>query len=276
VGQIQQILGAAGLTPAQIGAQTIESAQGVLAVAAPSFTEKATAMSAHAAASQDINVDATESGTGITPIISANWSPSDNLNIAVKYEFRTELDLKTKVAPNLGAGIFVDGRTIVSDMPAMLSLGVDYKPVNKLDLSASFNTYFDKGVDYDGSPDVNINEIDKNFLELGFGAEYSLTEKLRASAGWVTTVTGVNLNYQTDQSFSTNTNSFGAGIGYRISPMIDLNLGGQYTFYRTGVKKYPARLELPGTAYPENTFTEFYRKSTWIIALGLDFTFGKK
>ena len=59
---------------------------------------------------------------------------------------------------------------------------------------------------------ININQIDKNFLEYGFGLEYGLTDKLRISGGWSHTATGVNLNYQSDQSFSTNTNSFGAWI----------------------------------------------------------------
>ena len=71
-------------------------------------------MADNAAATTDITVDASESGTGITPIISANYSPSDNLNIAVKYEFKTELNLKTKVVNGKGGGIFVDGQTIIA------------------------------------------------------------------------------------------------------------------------------------------------------------------
>jgi long-chain fatty acid transport protein len=271
IGQIQQLLGAAGLTPAQIGAITIAGAQGTLSAAAPGFTANAAIMTAHAAGTQDITVDASESGTGITPILSANFSPTENLDIAVKYEFKTEIDLKTKVVNNNGGGIFVDGQTVVGDMPAMLSLGVDYKPIKKLLLSASFNEYFDKNVDYDGSPTVNINEIDKNFIEYGLGLEYGLSEKLRISAGWSHTETGVNLNYQSDQSFSTNTNSFGAGFGYRITPMIDLNLAYQYSFYAQGSKDYNHML---GTF--EVPVTETYNKNTWLIGVGLDFYFGKK
>ena len=268
VGQIQQIIGAAGLNPAGL---TIAQAQGILGVAAPGFTAKANTMTANAEGTKDINVDASESGTGITPILSANFSPSDNLDIAVKYEFKTELNMKTKVVNGEGGGIFVDGQTITGDMPAMLSFGVDYRPVKRLLLSASFDEYFDKDVDYDGSPTVNINEIDKNFVEYGLGAEYGLTEKLRVSAGWAHTETGVNLNYQSDQSFSTNADSFGAGFGYRITPMIDINLAGQYTFYNDGKKPYDPRL-----SFDPSIYTETYKKVTWMIALGLDFYFGKK
>lgn len=270
VGQVQQILGAAGLTPAQIGAQTIASAQGVLSLAAPGFTANATAMTANAAATNNIAVDAEESGTGYSPIISVNISPTDKLNIAVKYEFQTKLELNTKVNDNKGGGIFVAGTKVIADMPALLAAGIDYKVLDNLSLSGSFNYYFDKNVDYDGSELLNIKTIDHNFTEFGFGAEYGVTEKLRISGGWVHTITGVNSDYQSDQTYSTNTNSFGAGFGYRITPSIDLNIGGQYTVYADGSKSFNHLLG----ANPVPV-TETYKKSTWIIGAGLDFSFGK-
>jgi len=277
---------AVGLTPLQVATlqgtiialggnpagMTIAQSQAFFSGASTTYGAKADIMGENAGATQDMKVDASESGTGITPIISANFSPSDKLNIAVKYEFKTEIDLKTKVVNNEGGGIFIDGKQLVGDMPAMLSFGIDYKPIKKLLLSASFNTYFDKDVDYDGDPDININEIDKNFLEYGLGVEYGLTEKLRISAGWSHTITGVNLNYQSDQTFSTNTNSIGVGFGYRITPMIDLNLGYQRAFYDQGSKTYDHML---GGIVPIST-TETYNKLTWMVAAGLDFYFGKK
>ncbi len=267
VGQIQQIIGAAGQDPTSM---TIATAQAVLGASAPVFSGKADAMSGYAAATEDIEVDAEESGMGYTPIISVNFSPSDKLNIAVKYEFQTKLELTTKVNANKGGGIFTDGEKVVADMPAMLSLGVEYKPMDKLMVAASMNTYFDKNNDYDGSESLNINMIDKNFLEYGLGIEYALSDKLRASAGWVATSTGVNLAYQNDQRYSTNTNSIGAGFGYRITSMIDLNVGGQYTFYQEGTKDFSHML---GTV--PVPVTEIYNKKTWLVGIGLDFYFGK-
>ncbi len=262
VGQIQQILGAAGMTPAQIGAITIAGAQGVLAAAAPGFTHNGTLMSDNAAATQNVNVDATMSGTGITPIVSVNFSPTDQLDFSFRYEFKTKIDLKTKVASNMGGGLFINDSIGVGDMPASLSLGGTFRPTEKLMITASFNEYFDKNVNYDGQ----TNEIDKNFLEYGLGLEYALTEKLRISAGWSHTSTGVNDNYQSSMTFSTNTESFGGGFGYRISPMIDLNLAFQRAFYAEGSKSF-------SDIAP---YTETYNKSTWMIAAGLDFSFGKK
>ncbi len=219
----------------------------------------------------NVEADAEQTGTGFTPILSINYSASEKLNIAVKYEFKTKLDLTTTVNAGKDAGgMFIDGAKTIADMPAMLAIGVDYKPIEKLALSASFNTYFDKNIDYDGSNSINVNMIDKNFLEYGLGAEYGISEKLRVSAGWVATATGVNQAYQNDQRYSTNTNSVGAGFGYRISDMIDLNVGGQYTFYQGGSKDYAA---VPGTYLVP--LTETYNKKTWLIGVGLDFSFGK-
>ena len=104
-------------------------------------------------------------------------------------------------------------------------------------------------------------------MEYPLGIQYGLTEKLRISTGWLCTFTGINDNYQNDLNFDLNTNSFGAGIGYRISNLIDLNLGGQYTFYKEGTKEY-TRNTLP--------VMETYNKQTWLVGVGLDFHFGKK
>ncbi len=224
----------------------------------------------YAAMTANREVDVEQTGTGFTPIISVNVAASEKLNLAVKYEFQTNLVLTTKVFDNKNGGIFTDGAESIADMPALLALGAEFKPADKLMVAASMNMYFDKNVDYDGSKTANVNMIDNNFLEYGLGLEYGVSEKLRASAGWVATATGVNDAYQNDQRYSTNTNSFGAGLGYRITPMIDLNLGGQYTFYQEGSKDYSRLL---GTL--PIPITETYNKKTWIVAVGLDFYFGK-
>lgn len=216
-----------------------------------------------------IEADVEETGSGIAPILSVNINPVEMLNVAIRYEFSTKLEMTTKVNGNKNAGgMFVNDSKYSADMPAMLALGAELKPISKLMVTASFNTYFDKSLN---SKAINSNTIDKNFMEFGLGAEYGLTDVLRVSAGWVATITGVNNIYQSDQTYSTNTNSFGAGFGYRITDMIDLNIGGQYTMYADGTKDFNHLLgdvlSLP--------VTETYSKKTWIIGVGLDFTFGK-
>jgi long-chain fatty acid transport protein len=266
----QQLLGAAGLTPAQIGATTIAVAQGTFAAAAPVFTGKATAMSSYAAQTQDIEVDVEQTGSGFTPVFSINFALAENLNVAFKYEGKTKLELITKLKDNKGGGLFFEGDTVIADMPGMFGAGFEYKPVDNLMLTGSMNVFFDGKVDYDGSRDLNINMIEKNFKEVSFGAQYTVNEKMRASAGWLGTFTGVNSNYINDQRYSANTHTIGGGIGYRINPMIDINLAGSYTIYDLASKDYNHFLG----AIPVPV-TETYDKGTWIVAVGVDFTFGK-
>jgi long-chain fatty acid transport protein len=267
VAGVTQILGAAGI---DVTGMNVGTAAATLNGVAPVFTANAATMTGYEGSTQNIMVDAEESGMGYTPIVSVNYSPSEKLNLALRYEFQTKLELTTKVANNMGGGIFIDGEKVVADMPALLALGAEFKPMDKLSIAASLNMYLDKNNDYDGSLTETIEMIDNNFFEYGLGLEYGLSEKLRASAGWVATSTGVNDDYMSDMRYSTNTNSFGAGVGYRISPMIDLNLGGQYTFYSDGSKDY--NYMLGGNPIP---VTETYAKKTWIVAVGLDFYFGK-
>jgi hypothetical protein len=267
IGQIQAIIGAAGLNPAGI---TIQQAQAMLGQVAPAFAAKAAIMTANAAATQDIYVDASKSGMGYTPTISLNLSPMSNLNIAVRYDFETKLELTTKVNDNKSGGIFTDGGKTIANMPAMLAAGFEYRPFGKLLVTGSMNYYFDKAVDYDGSSTIEINMIDKNFQEYAVGLEYGLTDKLCVSAGWLGTFTGVNANYQNDQNYSLNTNSIGAGFGLQITKMIGLNIGGQYTVYQEGSKTFNHMLGT--TLIP---VTETYNKNTWVVAVGLDFSFGK-
>jgi len=261
--QIAVLLGAAGISTTGMNVGT---AAATLTAVAPQYASKSAVMSLNASATADRTVDAEETGTGYTPILSANYSPSEKLNISVKYEFQTKLELTTKVNNGQGGGIFTDGEKVIADMPALLAIGAEVSPIQKLKIAASFNIYFDQNVDYDGSETEDTDMIDNNFLEYGLGVEYGISEKLRISAGWVATNTGVNDEYISDMRYSTNTNSIGGGLGFRISPMIDLNLGGSYTFYQEGSKNYTGNL---------GSYTETYNKSTWIVAAGLNFFFGK-
>jgi|WetSurMetagenome_2_1015567.scaffolds.fasta_scaffold17972_4 long-chain fatty acid transport protein len=219
----------------------------------------------YAAKTSDRYADAEMTGKGFAPIISVNITPSEKLNFSIKYEFKTPLELKTTVNDNKSAGMFIQDSTAIADMPALLAVGINFRPINKLLLSGSFNYYFDKAVDYDGQSDVENVLIDKNFVEGGLGIEYGLTEKLRASAGWVATFTGVNDEYNSDMEYSTNTNSFGAGFGYRVTPKIDINLGGSYTFYKDGSEDYTSDIGLQAN--------NVYKKKTWIIGVGVDLNF---
>ncbi len=217
----------------------------------------------------DLKADVERAGNGITPIVSLNIAPNDKLNVAIKYEMKTKLELVTTVLDGKDAGgLFVHDAAVVADMPALLQVGATFSPVDKLLISTGLHYYFDKNNDYDGSIDREVKMIDNNSFEYALGLQYGLTEKISLSAGWLMTQTGVNDLYQSDQRFSLNTNTFGGGFGIRILPVLDLDLGASYTLYEDGFRGYP--YALGSQSIP---VTETYEKTTWVVSVGLNFSF---
>jgi hypothetical protein len=54
-------------------------------------TSSAATMNGYATQTSDTYVDAEKTGSGITPIISINYSPSDKVNLSLRYEFMTKM-----------------------------------------------------------------------------------------------------------------------------------------------------------------------------------------
>ena len=249
---------------------------------ATTYTTQAAQLTAGAALMGDKELDAEQTGSGITPIIGVNLSlMEDRLNIGVKYEFMTNLTVTNSTAKDVVVGIdpttgdpitmFPDGEEVNADIPALLTLGVSYKVTDALRIEADFDTYFDKAVGWKRTDPFTGNEItaddfiDKGYMQYGLGLEYTLSDAFLLSAGWTATQTGVKDNYHSDLSYSLNTNTFGGGIAYKFNDMIKLNLGGFYTMYADKTVQYPV------------SATEFYSQTydtkTWGIGLGLDFSF---
>jgi long-chain fatty acid transport protein len=226
----------------------------------------------------DKDVDVVETGTGFTPIIGLDYVLSDKMNIALKYEFKTKLELSTEIIDNKdGSGMYTEGEKNRADMPAQLTAGLTMKPSEKILASAGFHMYFDKNADY-GKTTTNTQgdvialenkDILNNTMEIALGAQYNLTEKLMVSAGWLHVISGATEDYQSDIDFDLNSNTFGGGFGFALNPKIELNLAGSYTKYIDGEKNYNAML---GTN-PIPTI-EKYSKNTWIVAVGININLG--
>jgi long-chain fatty acid transport protein len=221
----------------------------------------------------DMEVDAEETGTGFTPILGVNIAPNEKLNIGLKYEFKTKVDLTQTVNDDKGAnGMFVQDSTVHGDIPAMLSVGVQYKVFPKLTASVGFHYYWDKGANYgktlDGTGEAVENDkvIDDNFFEIALGLEYAITEKFLASVGYLHANTGVSEDYQSDLSYSLTSNTIGFGFGYKITEKIMINLGGAFVMYQEDTKT----LVDTSTGQP---YTDTFYKDTKYIALGVDFSF---
>lgn len=100
-----------------------------------------------------------------------------------------------------------------------------------------------------------------------------MNSKYRLSAGILLSRPGVNANYQSERRFALASNTLGAGLGIRISPLIDLNLGGSYTLYKKDEKRYSYD---PADGINEIvSVSEYYDTRKWILSIGVDFLFGE-
>mgnify|MGYP002619648671 CR=1 FL=1 len=258
VEQIQQILGiltAAGLDPSGIDIQT---AQAMLIGAAPIFAEGSQKMQSNIPLVTNKELDASQSGWGIAPVLGINIRFSDDLNVGIKYEHKASITMTNKTVVD-DVGMYPDGVETANDMPSMLSVGVSYRPMSPLTLSAGMHYYFDKSADY-GKSLPNDQIIDNNFYELAFGAEYYIGNGISLSAGFLRTQTGVNELWHSDLSHSLSTNSIGAGLKYQINNNIAVNAGFMNTMYETHTKNFTG-------------YTETYDRVARTFAIGLDFKF---
>lgn len=191
----------------------------------------------------DLELDCDQSALGIAPIIGIDYKVSQQLNIAAKYEFRTRLTTKNSAAnsesfnqlaasqPSLGG--YLDGVKAPADMPALLTVGVQYSPIQSLRLSAGYHRYFD----------VDTRQWNKSRLgdtnELTLGAEYDITPRLEVSAGGQRTIYDQTDANVSDMSFNLSSYSVGAGISYRISPKVKVNAAYFTTIYSDYTKTVP-------------------------------------
>lgn len=287
--QYDQLVGGllqAGIPQDQIDAMTSAQVQGTYYTVGTELTNQSETLTGVAqelgaqvyylnTVTADQEADVVETGNGITPIVGANLSfMEEKLNIGIKYEFKTSMDLTTEVKDNKGfvTGVNTDGSKIYmfndgevnnADIPAYLSVGVQYSIIDPLRVQLGYHTYFDKSVEWSKAEDGTVL-IDNNFAEYGIGLEYDINESLLVSAGFLMARTGVNEKYQSDLSYSLSTNTFGGGFAYKINDKLTAQLGGFFTSY---MEQSYDKVDDIGTNYQDT-----YDKQTWAVSIGVDFS----
>ena len=187
----------------------------------------------------DLNCDQT--GFGATVILGADWEINKHWNVSAKYEGPTRLNLKNKSEINIASeevktqaasvlGQFEDGKKVREDIPALLALGVQYSPIEKVRINAGYHQFFDK---------VSTKYLDKqeyinhNTHEFLLGAEWDICKLLTISGSWEITRYGLADEYMNDLSFNLSNNMVGGGFRIHPSKYFNIDLGYMCTFYNT-------------------------------------------
>lgn len=230
-------------------------------VSAPAFFTSA-GMTTYAAKTADKQLDCTQSGWGLTPIISLNYH-LEKLNMAAKYEFKSVIDIKNETTID-GTGLFPDGAVTPNDIPAYLSVGAEYKLYDNWKVSGGYHHFFDS--DARMSNDKQ-NYIDGGINEYLLGTEYAINDMFLVGTGIQFTDTRVTDTYQSDMNYSLDSYSISIGGAVNLTKTLRLNVGYFFTNYAEWTKS--------SSDYNGTTFagTDVYDRTNKVIGIGLDYRF---
>ena len=184
---------------------------------------------------QGVNLLCNQTSLGIAPIIGVDYK-FGQFNIAAKYEFKTQIRMKNESTVNEASEIaavnkFRDTESINEDAPALLTVGLQWKPVEAVSLNAGYHHYYDK----DASWYNNTQELlDYGTNEYLAGVEWDINDKLNVSAGGQLTRYGLTDQYMNDMSFVVNSFSFGFGFSYKIKENLTLTAA----YFQTNYDNY--------------------------------------
>jgi long-subunit fatty acid transport protein len=210
-------------------------------------------------------VDVKQTGSGVTPIIGANISPVKGLNIGIKYEFKTKLTLTNNTTVD-GTGKFPDKQENSSDIPALFSIGADYKVSKNFNFSVSYNNYNDMSVNWGKNTYGEERTIDHNGWELAVGGQYQVCTHFAVSMGYLRTAMGVSKQFNSDFSFYSNSNTFGGGFEIKPTANLTVDLGALFTNYDNAPKLF--------NDATVGSYFEEYKKHNLGFAIGLGYRFG--
>lgn len=187
--------------------------------------------------------------------------------LGLKNQFDTELDE--------AIGEYADGKKIAADIPAYLSVGVGYSPIDPLRINVGFHFFDDKNAK---AYNNRQEKLDHGTLEYNAGVEYDINKKFTVSAGWQSTnyglpeeeaTTSKDKRFMDDKSFVTSSNSVGLGGVWHFNKKMSFTVAYFHTFYQH--KKTTESVELmPGNAI---NYTADYSRNNNVFAAGIDINF---
>lgn len=222
----------------------------------------------------DMYLESSQSGWGISPILGFNFNYK-NLNIGMKYEFKTALNVENKTKRD-DTGQFKDGVNTAHDIPALYTVGVSYQITPKLLASVGYHHFFDSdaGMATVTNPANTSEKIEKqNFINGGTneylaGIEYQIDRMFLVSAGGQITRYGVTDGYQTDLSFSCNSYSIGLGGAVNVAKNVKINVGYFWTTYSDYEKNWDNYNYLNAGAGKD-----VFARTNKVFAAGVDISF---
>ena len=242
-------------TQAQLTAAKMALSQGI-----GSLEQSKGEMAKLAKYSEGVNLLSNQSSLGIAPIIGVDWKMNDKFNFAAKYEFKTQIRMENEStvfeASEIGAvNKFRDSEKVNEDIPALLTIGARWNPIDAVNLNLGWHHYFDKNANwYNNSQDL----LRGNTNEYLAGVEWDVTDKLNVSCGGQLTRYGLTDEYMNDMSFVVNSYSFGFGFSYKVKDHVTLSAA----YFQTNYGNYNRE------NYPTAGVNDTYTRTNYVLGLG--------
>ena len=242
-------------TQAQLTAAKMALSQGI-----GSLEQSKGEMAKLAKYSEGVNLLSNQSSLGIAPIIGVDWKMNDKFNFAAKYEFKTQIRMENEStvfeASEIGAvNKFRDSEKVNEDIPALLTIGARWNPIDAVNLNLGWHHYFDKNANwYNNSQDL----LRSNTNEYLAGVEWDVTDKLNVSCGGQLTRYGLTDEYMNDMSFVANSYSFGFGFSYKVKDHVTLSAA----YFQTNYGNYNRE------NYPTAGVNDTYTRTNYVLGLG--------
>ncbi len=178
-----------------------------------------------------------EEADGLGGVIGINFSPSDRLNFGLHYDTKVTLDYKadverdtTGILPGLGV---VDGAERNRNLPAVLAAGASYKVTPKIRIETNATLYLNNDANFKDIAGTSRDESAVGIgYDIGIGVDYTLTDSLNATLGYLYTKTGVDAKDMTPELPELNANTLGAGLKYKATDQLNLMFSLGHVFYQ--------------------------------------------
>lgn len=220
-------------------------------------------------------LETNSNANGLGFVAGFDIKASENLNFAVRYESKVNLDFETELIKD-DFGFTTDGEKSRRDFPAVLGTGISYSINEKFKTLVDFNYYFQKQANW-GKTFVVDSEVENSELA-GDASTYSISFEYRFTPKFLISLGGTYslFNFENIEGYYANLGAFetvpgnnfaiSTGFAYNATEKIRINAGFTKGIYEKD-KKIAAM-----NFYPLATDVTV-NNSISSFAIGVDFLF---
>ncbi len=235
----------------------------------------------------DMQISMTADGIACSIIASAHVRPLPNMNIGMKFEYHTPLDVKnnTKIMEvpkklwdmedvRKGLESYSHGAVSKKTMPMLASIGISYLFFSKLKVEIDFTYFFNKATDW-GTDKYNeiISQKFNDGYDVGLAVEYEIINGLKMSVGSTYSVSGRTEKSSNDVDIGLDAITLGFGVTYAFTENLQVKAAAMHVFFRSQTFENDTS-KVPDA--DKKTWLEgktLLSESTWIAAISATYRF---